>query len=48
MFCAVFARSRFVRFAADEKASTPLVLLAECFQTFGAVLKIVLADPLAT
>jgi transposase len=46
VFCAVLAwsRVRFVRFAADEKASTTLALLAECFETLGGVPKTVLAD----
>jgi transposase len=46
VFCAVLAwsRWRFVRFAADEKASTTLALLAECFEALGGVPKIVLAD----
>jgi transposase len=46
VFCAVLAwsRVRFVRFAADEKATTTLALLAECFETIGGVPKTVLAD----
>jgi len=46
VFCAVLAwsRARFVRFAADEKASTTLGLLAECFETLGGVPRTVLAD----
>jgi transposase len=46
VFCAVLAwsRVRFVRFAGDEKATTTLRLLAECFETLGGVPKIVLAD----
>jgi transposase len=46
VFCAVLAwsRFRFVRFAADEKASTTLALLAECFEVLGGVPKVVLAD----
>lgn len=46
VFCAVLAwsRFRFVRFAADEKAATTLGLLAECFEEFGGVPKVVLAD----
>ena len=46
VFCAVAAwsRFRFVRFAADEKASTTLGLLAECFEVLGGVPKTVLAD----
>ena len=46
VFCAVLAwsRWRFVRFAADEKATTTLSLLAECFEELGGVPKVVLAD----
>ena len=46
VFCAVLAwsRFRFVRFAADEKATTTMGLLAECFETLGGVPKTVLAD----
>ena len=46
VFCAVSAwsRFRFVRFATDEKASTTLRLLAECFEALGGVPKTVLAD----
>jgi hypothetical protein len=46
VFCAVLAwsRFRFVRFTADEKASTTLALLAECFEVLGGVPKVVLAD----
>jgi hypothetical protein len=46
VFCAVLAwsRFRFVRFADDEKASTTLALLAECFEVLGGVPKVVLAD----
>jgi transposase len=46
VFCAVLAwsRFRFVRFAADEKATTTMALLAECFETLGGVPKTVLAD----
>jgi transposase len=46
VFCAVLAwsRWRFVRFAADEKATTTLGLLAECFEALGGVPKVVLAD----
>ena len=42
VFCAVLAwsRLRFVRFAADEKASTTLALLAECFEALGGVPKV--------
>ena len=46
VFCAVlaFSRVRFVRFARDEKATTTLALLAECFEQLGGVPKVVLAD----
>jgi transposase len=46
VFCAVVAwsRFRFVRFAADETATTTLRLLAECFEVLGGVPKVVLAD----
>jgi transposase len=46
VFCAVLAwsRVRFVRFALDEKASTTMALLAECFETLGGVPRTVLAD----
>jgi transposase len=46
VFCAVLAwsRLRFVRFAADERASTTLALLAECFEVVGGVPGKVLAD----
>ena len=46
VFCAVLAwsRVRFVRFATDQKATTTLALLAECFETLGGVPKTVLAD----
>jgi transposase len=46
VFCAVLAwsRVRFVRFAADEKATTTLGMLAECFETLGGVPRTVLAD----
>jgi hypothetical protein len=46
VFCAVlgWSRFRFVRFAVDEKASTTLALLAECFEVLGGVPKVVLAD----
>ena len=49
VFCAVLAwsRFRFVRFAEDEKASTTLALLAECFEVLGGVPKVVLADRMA-
>lgn len=37
VLCAVlaWARWRFVRFAADEKAATTLGMLAECFEALG-------------
>jgi transposase len=46
VFCAVLAwsRWRFVRFAADEQATTTLAMLAECFEELGGVPKVVLAD----
>ena len=46
VFCAVLAwsRWRFVRFARDEKATTTLGLLADCFEALGGVPKTVLAD----
>jgi transposase len=46
VFCAVLAwsRVRFVRLAADEKATTTLRLLGECFETLGGVPRTVLAD----
>ena len=46
VFCAVLAwsRFRFVRFAADERATTTLRLLAECFEVLGGVPAAVLAD----
>jgi transposase len=46
VFCAVLAwsRFRFVRFAHDERASTTLGLLAECFEVLGGVPGRVLAD----
>jgi transposase len=46
VFCAVLAwsRWRFVRFAADEKATTTLAMLAECFEALGGVPRVVLAD----
>jgi transposase len=46
VFCAVLAwsRFRFVRFARDEKATTTLALLAECFEALGGAPKTVLAD----
>jgi transposase len=49
VFCAVLAwsRTRFVRFAEDEKQATTLALLAECFEVLGGVPKVVLADRMA-
>jgi transposase len=46
VFCAVLAwsRIRFVRFAADETATTTFAMLAECFEMIGGVPKVVLAD----
>lgn len=46
VFCAVLAwsRFRFVRFAADERATTTMGMLAECFEELGGVPKVVLAD----
>ena len=46
VFCAVLAwsRFRFVRFAVNEKATTTMALLAECFEVLGGVPKTVLAD----
>ena len=46
VFCAVLAwsRVRFVRFAADEQATTTMAMLAECFETIGGVPTKVLAD----
>jgi len=48
VFCAVLAwsRWRFVRFAADEKATTPMAMLAECFEELGGV-PMVVADRMA-
>ena len=47
--CAVLAwsRWRFVRFARDEKATTTLGLLADCFEALGGVPRTVLADRMA-
>ncbi|MGH8996065.1 MAG: Mu transposase domain-containing protein [Acidimicrobiales bacterium] len=39
-----WSRFRFVRFAADERADTTFVMLAECFEALGGVPKVVLAD----
>jgi transposase len=46
VFCAVLAwsRFRFVRFATDERATTTLGLLADCFEVLGGIPKTVLAD----
>src|SRR5665647_1200506 len=46
VFCAVLAwsRWRFVRFAADEKSTTTLAMLGECFAEMGGVPQVVLAD----
>ena len=46
VFCAVLAwsRWRFVRVARDQKASTTMRFLAECFETIGGTPKVVLAD----
>jgi len=46
IFCAVlpWSRWRFVRLARDQKASTTLRLLAECFEAMGGVPQVVLAD----
>jgi len=46
VFCAVFpwSRWRFVRFASDQKATTTMRLLAECFEAAGGVPHVVLAD----
>jgi transposase len=49
IFCAVLAwsRSRFVRFASDQRRDTTLALLAECFEELGGVPAVVLADRMA-
>lgn len=46
VFCAVLAwsRFRFVRFADNERASTTLGFLAECFEELGGVPRVVLSD----
>jgi transposase len=46
VFCAVLAwsRWRFVRVARDQKATTTMRLLAECFEALGGTPKVVLAD----
>jgi hypothetical protein len=49
LFCAVlaFSRWRFVRFAADQRASTTLALIAEALAAIGGVPARVLADRMA-
>lgn len=49
LFCAVlsFSRWRFVRFAADQRASTTLALIAETLAAIGGVPSRVLADRMA-
>jgi transposase len=46
VFCAVLAwsRWRFARFAADEKSTTTLAMLGECFAELGGTPQVVLAD----
>lgn len=46
VFCAVlpWSRWRFVRVARDQKATTTMRLLAECFEALGGAPKVVLAD----
>lgn len=46
VFCAVLAwsRWRFVRFAPDEKSTTTLAMLGECFAELGGTPQVVLAD----
>ena len=46
IFCAVLAwsRWRFVRVARDQKATTTMAMLAECFEALGGTPKVVLAD----
>ncbi len=46
LFCAVlpWTRWRFVRLAGDQKATTTMRLLAECFEVAGGVPQVVLAD----
>lgn len=46
VFCAVLAwsRFRFVRFGTDQRRSTTLRLLAECFEALGGVPAVVLSD----
>jgi len=49
LFCAVlpWSRYRFVRIATDERRTTTLALLAECFEELGGVPAVVLADRMA-
>lgn len=49
MLCAVlpWSRYRFVRFAADQKRTSTLSLLSECFEDLGGVPAVVLADRMA-
>jgi len=49
LFCAVLAwsRMRFVRVATDQRRTTTLRLLAECFESLGGVPAVVLADRMA-
>ena len=46
VFCAVlpWSRWRFVRLATDQKATTTMALLGECFEEMGGVPQVVLAD----
>ena len=46
VFCAVLAwsRVRFIRFADNERQTTTLQLLAECFEVLGGVPAVVLTD----
>ena len=46
IFCAVapWSRWRFVRLARDQKATTTMGLIAECFEEMGGVTQVVLAD----
>jgi transposase len=48
VFCAVLAYSRwrFVRFAADQRASTTLAMIAEALAAIGGVPAKILADPM--
>lgn len=49
VFCCVLAwsRMRFVRFACDQRRTTTLRFLAECFEVLGGVPAVVLADRMA-